>query len=57
MANPRHTTHLVVTLAAFIVGGVLAIAVGDPTVPLIFSGAGLSAVGYALGAAAHRHHG
>ena len=57
MANPRHTTHLVVTLAAFIVGGVLAIAVGDPTVPLIFSGAGLSAIGYALGAAAHRRHG
>ena len=57
MANPRHTTHLVVTLIAFIVGGVLAIVVGDPTVPLIFSGAGLSAIGYALGAAAHRRHG
>ena len=57
MANPRHTIHLVVTLIAFIVGGVLAIVVGDPTVPLIFSGAGLSAIGYALGAAAHRRHG
>ena len=49
--------HVVVVVAGVAVGGVLAVFTGDPAVTLMFSGGIMSAVGYWLGAAAHRKHG
>lgn len=57
MANPKHTIHLGVTAVALVVGAILSVVVGDPTVALIFSGATFSGIGYWLGAAAQRRHG
>ena len=57
MSNTRHLLHVVVVVAGVAVGGVLAVFTGDPAVTLMFSGGIMSAVGYWLGAAAHRKHG
>jgi hypothetical protein len=57
MANPRHTLHVGFVVAGVVVGAVLSVFTGDPTVPLMFSGGVMSAIGYWAGAAAHRKHG
>ena len=57
MANPRHTLHVGLVVIGVVVGAVLSIFTGDPTVPLMFSGGVMSAIGYWAGAAAHRKHG
>ena len=57
MANPKHTIHVGVSAVALVIGAILSIAIGDPTVALIFSGAAFSGIGYWLGAAAQRRHG
>ena len=57
MANPKHTIHVGVAAFGIVVGSILAIIVGDPTVALIFSGGAMSGLGYWLGAAAQRRHG
>lgn len=57
MANPRHTLHAGVVVLGIVVGAVLSVFTGDPTVPLMFSGGVMSAVAYWAGAAAHRKHG
>ena len=55
--NPKHTIHVGVSAVALVLGGFLAVAIGDPTVALVFSGAVFSGIGYWLGAAAQRRHG
>jgi hypothetical protein len=57
MANPRHTLHVGLVVLGVVVGAVLSVFTGDPTVPLMFSGGVMSAIGYWAGAAAHRKHG
>ena len=57
MANPRHTLHIGFVVLGVVVGAVLSVFTGDPTVPLMFSGGVMSAIGYWAGAAAHRKHG
>lgn len=57
MANPRHTLHIGFVVIGVVVGAVLSVFTGDPTVPLMFSGGVMSAIGYWAGAAAHRKHG
>ena len=57
MANPRHTLHIGFVVLGVVVGAVLSVFTGDPTVPLMFSGGMMSAIGYWAGAAAHRKHG
>lgn len=57
MANPRHTLHVGLVVVGVVVGAVLSVFTGDPTVPLMFSGGVMSAIGYWAGAAAHRKHG
>jgi hypothetical protein len=57
MANPRHTLHIGLVVIGVVVGAVLSVFTGDPTVPLMFSGGVMSAIGYWAGAAAHRKHG
>ena len=57
MANPRHALHVGIAALGVIAGAVLAVFTGDPTVPLMFSGGVMSAIGYWAGAAAHRKHG
>ena len=57
MANPKHTIHIGVASVGIVVGAILAVMVGDPTVALIFSGGAMSGIGYWLGAAAQRRHG
>ena len=57
MTNPRHTIHAGVVVLGLAVGAMLSVFTGDPTVPLMFSGGVMSAVGYWAGAAAHRKHG
>ena len=57
MANPRHTLHIGFVVLGIVVGAVLSVFTGDPTVPLMFSGGVMSAIGYWAGAAAHRKHG
>ena len=57
MKNMRHVLHAVVIVGGIAVGGVLAIITGDPTITPMFTGGIISAVGYWLGAAAHRKHG
>ena len=57
MANPRHTLHIGFVVIGVVVGAVLSVFTGDPTVPLMFSGGAMSAIGYWAGAAAHRKHG
>ena len=57
MANPRHTLHVGLVVLGVVVGAVLSVFTGDPTVPLMFSGGAMSAIGYWAGAAAHRKHG
>jgi hypothetical protein len=57
MASPKHIIHVGVSAVALVIGAILSIAIGDPTVALIFSGAAFSGIGYWLGAAAQRRHG
>ena len=57
MANPRHTLHVGTVALGVVVGALLAVFTGDGTVPMMFSGGAMSAVGYWAGAAAHRKHG
>ena len=57
MANPRHTLHIGFVVLGIVVGAVLSVFTGDPTVPLMFSGGVMSAIGYWAGVAAHRKHG
>ena len=57
MANPRHTLHVGVVALGVVLGALLAVFTGDPTVPLMFSGGAMSAIAYWAGAAAHRKHG
>lgn len=57
MANPRHTLHIGFVVLGVVVGAVLSVFTGDPTVPLMFSGGVMSAIGYWAGATAHRKHG
>ena len=57
MANPKHTIHVGVSAVALVLGAILSVAIGDPTVALVFSGAVFSGIGYWLGAAAQRRHG
>ena len=57
MANPRRTLHIGLVVLGVIVGAVLSVFTGDPSVPLMFSGGVMSAIGYWAGAAAHRKHG
>ena len=57
MANPRHTLHVGFVVLGVVVGAVLSVFTGDPTVPLMLSGGAMSAIGYWAGAAAHRKHG
>ena len=57
MANPRHTLHVGIVVVGAVVGAVLSLFTGDPTVPLMLSGGVISAVAYWAGAAAHRKHG
>lgn len=57
MAHPRHTLHVGIVVLGVVVGAVLSVFTGDPTVPLMFSGGAMSAIAYWAGAAAHRKHG
>jgi hypothetical protein len=57
MANPKRALHVGITAIALVVGAVLSVAIGDPTVALVFSGTALSGIGYWLGAATQRRHG
>lgn len=57
MANPRHTLHVGLVVLGVVVGAVLSVFTGDPTIPLMLSGGVMSAIGYWAGAAAHRKHG
>lgn len=57
MANPRHTLHVGIVVLGVVAGALLAVFTGDPTVPLMFSGGAMSAIGYWAGVAAHRKHG
>ena len=57
MANPRHTLHVGAVALGVVVGALLAVLTGDPSVPLMFSGGVMSAIAYWAGAAAHRKHG
>jgi len=57
MANPKHTLHVGLVVFGVIVGAVLSVLTGDPSVPLMLSGGVMSAIGYWAGAAAHRKHG
>jgi len=57
MANPRHSLHVAFVVIGVAVGAVLSVFTGDATVPLMFSGGVMSAIGYWAGAAAHRKHG
>ena len=57
MANPRHSLHVALVVIGVAVGAVLSVLTGDATVPMMFSGGVMSAIGYWAGAAAHRKHG
>ena len=57
MANPRHSLHVAFVVIGVAVGAVLSVLTGDATVPMMFSGGVMSAIGYWAGAAAHRKHG
>lgn len=57
MANRKHTTHVGITILGLIVGALLAVATGDPTVPLMLSTGVMSGVGYWIGATTQRRHG
>lgn len=57
MANPRHSLHVAFVVIGVAVGAVLSVLTGDATVPMMFSGGVMSAIGYGAGAAAHRKHG
>jgi hypothetical protein len=57
MANPRHSLHVAFVVLGVTVGAILSVLTGDATVPMMFSGGVMSAIGYWAGAAAHRKHG
>ena len=57
MANPKHTIHVGIAVIGIVIGAVLAVITGDATVPLMFAGGTMSALGYWFGAAAQRRHG
>lgn len=57
MKKKRHTLHASVVIVGIVLGAVLSVVTGDPTVPLMFSGGVMSAVAYWAGVAAHRRHG
>ena len=57
MANPRHSLHVAFVVIGVAVGAILSVLTGDATVPMMFSGGVMSAIGYWAGAAAHRKHG
>lgn len=57
MADQKRTFHIGITAVALVVGAILSVLVGDPTVALVFSGTALSGIGYWLGAATQRRHG
>lgn len=57
MANRKHTTHVGIAILGLIVGALLSLFTGDPTVPLMLSGGVMSGIGYWFGAAAQRRHG
>ena len=57
MANPKHTIHVGIAVIGIVIGAVLAVITGDATVPMMFAGGTMSALGYWFGAAAQRRHG
>ena len=57
MANPKHTIHVGIAVTGLVLGGLLSVLVGDPSVVAMFAGGSMSALGYWLGAAAQRRHG
>jgi hypothetical protein len=57
MANPKHTIHVGIAVAGLVLGGLLSIFLGDPSVVAMFAGGSMSALGYWFGAAAQRRHG
>ena len=57
MANPRHSLHVAFVVIGVADEAVLSVLTGDATVPMMFSGGVMSAIGYWAGAAAHRKHG
>ena len=57
MANPRNTLHVVVTVAAAVAGGVLAVVTGGDAFALALATGATSGIGYWFGAFAHRKHG
>ena len=57
MANPKHTIHVGIAVTGLVLGGLLSVFLGDPSVVAMFAGGSMSALGYWLGAAAQRRHG
>jgi hypothetical protein len=55
--NPKHIIHVGIAVTGSVIGAVLALVTGDATVPMMFAGGSMSAMGYWLGAAAQRRHG
>jgi hypothetical protein len=57
MANPKHTIHVGIAVTGLVLGGLLSVFLGDPSVVAMFAGGSMSALGYWFGAAAQRRHG
>jgi hypothetical protein len=57
MANPKHTIHVGIAVTGLVLGGLLSVLLGDPSIVAVFTGGSMSALGYWLGAAAQRRHG
>lgn len=57
MAKPKHIIHVGIAATGIVIGAVLAVLTGDATVPMMFAGGSMSALGYWFGAAAQRRHG
>jgi hypothetical protein len=57
MANPKHTIHVGIAVTGLVLGGLLSVLLGDPSIVAVFAGGSMSALGYWLGAAAQRRHG
>jgi hypothetical protein len=57
MATPKQNIHIGVSVAAIVVGAILAILTGGDPYALVLASGVTTGVGYWLGAAAQRKHG
>jgi hypothetical protein len=54
MPRWRHTFAVAIGILGVLIGALLAIAVGDPAVPMVVGGGASTGIGYWLGAVLHR---